>query len=640
MAELELDKTIERTEQLKTGLEGLNSGLKEAAEKMLTLSGAGQAAQEALTALDQGVATLSDSLGIQKETADGVIGLIAGMTMEYAGLTSSLTKMSDASVIGMTSLEKSTESFNFLLNRSEKSLDDLMKKAVGEEAFNSFWGKALQSLGDGAQASIKTLLQYNQEVIGFQNSMLSALSTAGRLGTSTEDREALSANLDDMARQYQDFFQTVSYSTGLLPDEVQGYSKAMYGALISPIEQIELAGSEMTKLEAVVRLSRGTHQDFGTVLGYLKEQEAFFNDGAADAIDNFALLHKAAQDTQTPFTVLNSIVSSVNKTMKDAGDNTESAVRIFETLAPRLKAAGAGYEVMGSMIEKVIQSVSTLDISQKAFLSSQAGGPGGLQGAYQIEKMTKDGQLSEIFDMVQESLLSKFGEITTLDQASQSQEAASSFTEQSQFLMQGPFGQLVGNVQQADKLLQALSGGGGDLSTVDKEAALRQVMDEDLTIQEQQTGIFTNLLTAAQMQLTEAKISSRALTSLAKMSDEQVEGIRNAAKQDYQKPEASIIPMESTGFQRMADVAAPLQGILDSIFSSGERAEGVPVEKTPAMPRPPAAPSLPKQADSLPSEIVISFDAPPEILEALRPKAVVTKTLRDDLASATVGSTP
>ena len=56
------------------------------------------------------------------------------------------------------------------------------------------------------------------------------------------------------------------------------------------------------------------------------------------------------------------------------------------------------------VVKGMTDSIAGMSVAQKAFLSSQTGGPGGLMGAFQIEKDLREGKIDKVFDKVRQTM--------------------------------------------------------------------------------------------------------------------------------------------------------------------------------------------------------------------------------------------
>jgi hypothetical protein len=146
------------------------------------------------------------------------------------------------------------------------------------------------------------------------------------------------------------------------------------------------------------------------------------------------------------------------------------------------------------MVSGIAGGIKDLDIAQKAFISAQTGGPGGLAGGYQIEMMMREGNMDQVFNMVQQTLKQQFGgSIVTLEEAAQNAGSAAQMVRQVAFLRQGPLGNVVKSDQEAYRLLEAMKTGTGPGALKSPEAAMKGALAEGEGIQKRQSTILTNI---------------------------------------------------------------------------------------------------------------------------------------------------
>jgi hypothetical protein len=100
-----------------------------------------------------------------------------------------------------------------------------------------------------------------------------------------------------------------------------------------------------------------------------------------------------------------------------------------------------------------------MGLAQKAFLSAQTGGPGGLMGAFQIEKMLKEGDIEGVFKKVRDQMQKQLGPIVTLEDAASSPAAAAQLARQTAMLRSGPLGAMARTDQDAYRILESMKTG-------------------------------------------------------------------------------------------------------------------------------------------------------------------------------------
>jgi hypothetical protein len=255
-------------------------------------------------------------------------------------------------------------------------------------------------------------------------------------------------------------------------------------------EFADSTGQKMDNLTAVLKISRGTFHDIDKVMEIVTNQFNKFGTSQDDALKIVARMHSAAQQLGMPLTNVKSVVDNAASSFKFLGDNSQSALTIMGGLAPALKKSGLGPEAISELVGGVTDGIAKLDVAQRAFISAQSGGPGGLQGAAQIQLLQQQGKSDEILNMIKGGLGKQFGSrgAISLQEAAGDQGLAAQRQKQMAFLTQGPFGQLVGGEQGASKLLDAFKAGTADgKSLLSATEATKQAITKGEGEQKRQT---------------------------------------------------------------------------------------------------------------------------------------------------------
>jgi hypothetical protein len=141
--------------------------------------------------------------------------------------------------------------------------------------------------------------------------------------------------------------------------------------------------------------------------------------------------------------------------------------------------------------------VSKLDIAQRTFVSARTGGPGGLQGGYDVALAMREGRMDEVYGKVEETLRDMMGgEIVTLEQAAVDPRAAAQMARQTQMLTTGPLA-IAGSEGEACRVLDAFAKGetgvGKEVIGETPEMASVKAITRGNTIQERQASILTDI---------------------------------------------------------------------------------------------------------------------------------------------------
>ncbi len=221
-------------------------------------------------------------------------------------------------------------------------------------------------------------------------------------------------------------------------------------------KNINVSGQDMNALEAITKVAAGTFQELGVVTDKVRDMRGKYNMSTESSLQLISMESVSSQklgiDLETTASVMEGMIEKVGM----LSNNVEASDRVFENMASRLNQVGISGKQAGSIIKTFTDQVGGLEIAQRAFLSQQSGGPGGLMGAFQITKMISEGKLDEVAKMAEASLKKQMGgRIVSMEEASRSEQAATQYTKQLKLLQGGAFGSLAHDENSAIKLLES-----------------------------------------------------------------------------------------------------------------------------------------------------------------------------------------
>jgi hypothetical protein len=237
------------------------------------------------------------------------------------------------------------------------------------------------------------------------------------------------------------------------------------GALKQTIDAATGTVGKVSELTAVIQLARGSGRDtkdiildlssaFNT-LGLSGESALKFTARMGELSSKFEMDLPSVRQVLTDTAGSFKLIGTENQKMSNI---MEGATRIINNYMQAFKDTGISGDTAIAVIKSMTEHVSKLDMAQRSFLSSQSGGPGGLRGAFDIEKKMKEGKVDEVFEDVRKTLMSQFGgKIISVDEASKSEAAAQQLVRQRLMIQQGPLGQFAKSEAEAGRILEAFS---------------------------------------------------------------------------------------------------------------------------------------------------------------------------------------
>lgn len=273
--------------------------------------------------------------------------------------------------------------------------------------------------------------------------------------------EAAGPNLDKinlLLGQQQKMITDASAATGVSAEVISQYYTQLGTipqALTSTVNMLDGTTQKTGLLTAAIRVATGSGRSFSDVADDMRVAFRNYNITGEEALK----FTTRASELSNKFGIELSDVRDALRTTSDQfkifGNEAEGAANIYNSYLGALQSTGISGNVAIDVVRGMVNGIKELGIAQKGFLSSQTGGPGGLMGAFQIEKELREGKIDKVFDRVRQSLGKQFGSIVTLEEASQSQAAAAQLTKQIQILRQGALGSFAKDDQSAIRILEA-----------------------------------------------------------------------------------------------------------------------------------------------------------------------------------------
>lgn len=429
----------------------------------------GESSGKVFSAMLSGNRQNVDALG---KVGDGVSTVVASLGLMALGTTDAFGGLNDSSKISISNLA----GFN--------------------DVFNKTLGLVLQKINFPLSGEINKFVPIATKAIDTTNnletSLLALHAQAGDLTTTLDKTQSSYGNLTKFTDEYTAAIARTALQTGQSVASVVNYSGQVLKVpgLYNEIIKTPL-GENLSFTEAALKATSGTTQDFGETLSIAKTQMLNFNESGEKSLELLSRMYSVSQSLGTPFEYIDSQVKMVAEQFRFLGDNTQGALTIFNSLGDGLKNSGIGPKAISEIVGDVTGSIGKLDIAQKSFLSAQTGGPGGLQGGYQIEELLANGKIDEVYKKLESTLKDEFGgKITTRKEAATNAGDASQYTKEVAFLTQGPFGQIVKSSEEAAKLLEGFKTGKTTPTIAPTEnqlqAGLSKTLDAGTSLQQSQ----------------------------------------------------------------------------------------------------------------------------------------------------------
>lgn len=408
---------------------------------------------------------------------------------EIKSLTSQQTEQFTLISAAVVGARQSFEGLNGVdstgLNTFTKQLNDLVRIAKGEGpaataateaitnqlkklgASDSTIAKATSAGITGLSALAQSMLTAADNGLRLQNAIIQMSANTGSLNDVFELAGPNLDNMNALLAKHEQLMSDTTTATGLSADQVQKYY-AVLGSVPKALSSLVVGTGNSDKainmLTATIKLATGTGRKLEDVTNDLKKAFDDYGLTGTEALKFSAQMSEVAGNLGIELDTVKSALQGTADTFKMFATNQRDATNMASGFAAILNNYAGALERTGfsgvqavSVIKDMIGQVSNLNIAQKAFLSAQSGGPGGLMGGLQIEKMMRDDP-AKVVEMVRNQMKKlSGGKITTEAEGLTSQGDAAKYEKQRALLQQGPLGALAKGPQEAARLISMFS---------------------------------------------------------------------------------------------------------------------------------------------------------------------------------------
>lgn len=443
---------------------------------------------------------LTNQLTITNDNAKSLTLLSTGLT----GLTSSFMQA-----------ELGGRSFvNQIKNISNVDAAGAIAKQLGL-GDNSLIGKTL----DQAKVYLLTLAEAADAQTRIRENAIQMASRSGdlsRIYNEAAGGESSTQNINAIIDKRSAMMSMAAQINNMLPDEISKFYTRLGtipGALEAVVQTSQDGALATDMLSATIKTSLATGREYSDILNNI-----------STAYDKYNLTGEAALSFSTRMSDVSSNlhvdVSKVSSALSSAADRftmytttangalnlSEGLAKVMNDFGQSLQSTGLSGEASMKIVDKMIGSINGLSTAQKSFLSAQTGGPGGLMGAFQIEKDLQEGNFEKVFEKVKQQMKNQLGGIVSLDDATKSEGAAAQLQRQIQLLQNGPLGSFASSSAEALKIIDALNSNKSFSSIMDKDELLPTYISRGTDLQElTQTDLSGKINTISQLQFQSAR---------------------------------------------------------------------------------------------------------------------------------------
>lgn len=342
--------------------------------------------------------------------------------------------------------------------------------SINGQKIMSMTGETLAKYAEGLLVSADNQLR-------FSNAMIQSAAQAGNLGQAFSGIAGSFSGFgeqldhtDTALNAVQSSMANAMHATNTIDPNVMGnYATQLMqipGGLQAITEGTNLLGVKTNTLSDIIQYAQGSGRDYSEVLKEVKSSVVNYGLSIGQSLEFTSKMTDLSTNLNVPLEQVQSSLMTSADHFKMYSTGGEGAARMTQGLTAAmneyvgsLRDVGVPAANAAGMFQNMSDQMGKMGIAQKAFLSSQTGGPGGLMGAFQVDKMLNQGDFKKVYDMMQKQMKQQLGSIVTLDQASQSQGAANQYARQIQILKNGPMGQFAKTDADAERLLESMQKG-------------------------------------------------------------------------------------------------------------------------------------------------------------------------------------
>lgn len=415
--------------------------------------------------------------------------LSAGLSTAVLGVGNSFDKLGNSA----KSIQSVSEQFGQLKNVSQFSVDAIKKVSA---AFNiDIVGKAPEAILGMIEKAAASADQFGK----LKTSYLETQGASGGLSASWNKSGNSLAGLNEMVKQHSIYLNTIGRATGNSTAEMASHwnalASAIPGAADTQITAVEGSNKSTSGLVAAMRLASGTGQDFATITNNLTQAWSAYGLEGKDALAFTAQIYEVNDKLGLKLSTTKSFIDSNATAFAGLTDKGNNAVNVLNNMYDSFRKTGLSANESTTIIGKMTSGLKDLTLGQKAFLSAQSGGPGGLRGAIQIEQQIRSGDIEGVLKKAEASLKKQFGgKIVTQEEAGKSDVAAATFVKQREMLKSGAFGIKATDDNQATRILEAFKNGtSATVALKDEQSSLNDSMNRGEQLQSEGNTIMNSI---------------------------------------------------------------------------------------------------------------------------------------------------
>lgn len=356
------------------------------------------------------------------------------------------------SPIGSTAAQVAIDTFSSSLEKSGASQSTVAKIA--------------SDLKKGIMSTAESFLMGADNTLRYENALIQNAAAQGNMQKLLSQTGQSFEHLNDVAGAQIKIMEKSMGATNSTKEQMESYMntlKDLPGGLSALGENMEVAGQKTSVLTAAIQYAHGSGRDMRDVTADMSEAMNSYGTSTEDALKYSARMSQVSETLGARVDDVRAAINGSAEAFKSfvwggvsADDMTKGLSDAMETYANRLKGIGVPIKNAIEMSKNLQSQMANMSVGQEALTSQMTGGPGGVRGALQYERLMKENP-QEAMKKMDESIRKMMGgKMVTEKQAEGSDAAASQFMKQTMLIQKFTGTQ---NRQQAEAMSDAMASG-------------------------------------------------------------------------------------------------------------------------------------------------------------------------------------
>jgi len=375
------------------------------------------------------------------------------------------------------------------VNTMSESFNELTARFGSWEKAAIMVSPAINKLINETEGGAKKFFEMASSAQQLETAYMNMQGATGNMSNVFDEHNNIVTNLSAKVQQYGTHLVNTSAITGeslKITGEFASKLGTIPNVMNAMITSGKAGGETTDALTAAMTLARGAGRDNEEVLKAMSIAYEDLGNAQGQVTDNaqkgaamFSLMAEASNKLGLRFEDTESYLTAIADEFKMVGDNTQGATNVLARFSGALQNTGLTAKSSVNIIQSMVKSMNNLEMGTKAMISARSGGPGGLQGAFQVEELLRKGKTDQVASMLEKSFKQQAGgKIYTQAEAAASPQAAAQFMRQREMLQSGAFGKMAPDDKSATRLLEAMAKGPSETANALKDAL---TATEDLT---------------------------------------------------------------------------------------------------------------------------------------------------------------